>query len=652
MSPAAEKTDDELLENLSASTPGALSAIVERYLDTLYDFALRTSLDEDFASTSVVAAFRLIRDAAGRADGLGLKPLLLGLTRHEALDRAPRRGASAGPAAIAISDQLFSQLPLDHPAFADADLAAWAWEAARVQGARDYSLLDLLVRQELTPQEVASATEMSQRGIFAVLGRRRGSLEETFTTSFLFHRGVEACDDLATLVAPHQQPSAALQRDILRHLATCARCENSMRTCPAPAELLAAFVPVGADADTKVAAFAIDQAEDADATPGEVFDLQPALSAQGLAHDQPGLVPALIQNSAGVPQSPASETDEIEQPVVLAATELAASNAGFPSTSVAAPEAVTEVPADGPSPVQGAATFTGAAREGAVLSSNIEAGQRRPSSPDSAGRGADSFPGDRLPSGGGGSSGNPPPRRPWEGLADWLGENGPARLPLVILLVAAMLLAGYLGLAIGDSLEGGSKTSAAIGLAALPTSQPGVREIACGTGPIDVDQGSPITLSFDADGRIIPGFQITDLNVKAVSAAGDPKSINAKAQQGLTMSLLAQPIAGAPGRTDEYVVNVTFAKSGDKAVSDCSVRVHAPLVAPTVAPTATSVPTLTPSPTVRAAVVQPTSPAPAPTNTSAPTVAPTNTVTATATLTPTRTPTATPTRTPTPVNDY
>ena len=56
MSPAAEKTDDELLGNLSASTPGALSALVERYLDTLYDFALRTSLDERSASASVVAA--------------------------------------------------------------------------------------------------------------------------------------------------------------------------------------------------------------------------------------------------------------------------------------------------------------------------------------------------------------------------------------------------------------------------------------------------------------------------------------------------------------------------------------------------------------------------------------------------------------------
>src|SRR5205814_6248751 len=104
----------------------------------------------------------------------------------------------------------------------------------------------------------------------------------------------------------------------------------------------------------------------------------------------------------------------------------------------------------------------------------------------------------------------------------------------------------------------------------------------------------------------LPGFQITDVTVNAASGAADAKSINAKAQQGMTLSVLAQPLAGAPGRTDEYNVNVSFAKSGDRAVSDCTLRVHAPLVAPTVAPTATNTPAATPSPTVRPAVVQPT----------------------------------------------
>src|SRR5438477_11832726 len=76
---------------------------------------------------------------------------------------------------------------------------------------------------------------------------------------------------------------------------------------------------------------------------------------------------------------------------------------------------------------------------------------------------------------------------PGGGFADWLGENGPARLPLVFLLLAAMLLAGYVGHAIGDSLEGSNNVKPVASLASAPTSQAGGREVACGGAPIDLE---------------------------------------------------------------------------------------------------------------------------------------------------------------------
>ena len=638
MSPAEEKTDDELLEDLAAHSPAALPEIVDRYLDSLYDFAVRTALDDRLASTSVLAALGWLLDDSGRPDGIALKPLLLGLTRDEVLKRS-RRAPGKGPSGTGITDESLSRLPPEHPAHNDPALGLWAWQSARGQGPRGYSLLDMSVRQGLTPQEVGSATSASQRGIFAVLGRRRGLLEETFTATVLYRRGAGACAGLSSLIGSRKEEDAALSRDILMHLETCAECRDTMRGCPTPADLLAAFSPIRADLDTKVAAERLE----------EVLEPSEPAPSGALMAEAPR-DSALFAGGTGGEAGPEGRTDEAK-----AELDLAGASASLPPTVAASELGPNTLPGESAVAASELGPIT-LPDESAVFAEPASAEKiipgpvRRPSPPvaevSNEGAGIARSPDRRRLDLHG--RGKPPPRRPWEGLADWLGENGPARLPLMILLVAAMLLAGYLGLAIGDSLEGGSKTSAAGGLLAFPTSQPGVREIACGTGPIDVDQGSPITLSFDADGRIIPGFQITDVSVRAASATADPKSINAKAQQGLTMSLLAQPLAGAPGRTDEYRVNVTFAKSGNKAVSECALRVHAPLVAPAVAPTATSAPTLTPIPTARPAPVQPPS-APAPTSTTAPTAAPTNT--ATPTLTPTRTPTATPTRTPMPVSE-
>jgi len=126
---------------------------------------------------------------------------------------------------------------------------------------------------------------------------------------------------------------------------------------------------------------------------------------------------------------------------------------------------------------------------------------------------------------------------------------------------------------------------------------------------VDLDLGTRVTLSFDAEGRVIPGYQITDATVRAVSPSADVASVNATAQQGLTLGLQALPVPGVAGRTDEYRVRVTFAKGNDKAVSDCTLQVHAPLVSPTVP----GVVAATPAPTVRPAgsgTAAPASPSP------------------------------------------
>src|SRR4051812_48535574 len=200
-----EISDEALRHDLASRTPGALSTLAARHQVTLYDFALRTSLDPGIAHAAVVAALeRAVREVDGERR-LRSEAWLLGLARDEALERSRGRANGSGEEATAVApgDLRFSVLPAAHSQASDRELAAWAWQAARSQRPRDYSLLDLSVRRGLTPDEVADTTAMSQTGIFAVLGRLRGSLEENFTATVLYHRGQAACGDLAAIVSAY-----------------------------------------------------------------------------------------------------------------------------------------------------------------------------------------------------------------------------------------------------------------------------------------------------------------------------------------------------------------------------------------------------------------------------------------------------------------
>src|SRR5437870_3787458 len=178
-------SDEESLDRLEQQDPAATVVLSGRYLDTLYDFAFRTSLDPTIAAASVKAGLEEGSFNAANKNGAAPGVSLLGLIRDEALERLRARTAGSGEDSTPVSsgDPHFSQLPMNAAGAQDSEVAAWAWQAARSQRPRDYSLLDLTVRRQLTPEEVSEAASMSQSGIYAVLGRLRGSFEDTFTAT-------------------------------------------------------------------------------------------------------------------------------------------------------------------------------------------------------------------------------------------------------------------------------------------------------------------------------------------------------------------------------------------------------------------------------------------------------------------------------------
>jgi DNA-directed RNA polymerase specialized sigma24 family protein len=712
---ANERSDEELYQLAGGGDAEAETELRDRHLLPLYDFALRVSLDPAVAEAATLAALaRLSSDP--RPGSLAISAWLLSATRDEALERLrTRSGDNNGDARTPLSpvDVMFSALP--EGSAADSELAGWAWQSARAQRPRDYSLLDFSIRRGMSADEIAEATDMSHSGIYAILGRLRGFFEEAFASTLLYHRGREACPDLAAIADGHATLGPAVRREIARHVEGCAACRQTRRSFPSPAELLAAFVSIPAPA-ALAGAVALDAAaatteagteagaEDTSATLQAALPLGAAVmgaAAAGVVAE--GLEASSAEGEPEEPPLPASETDaaaedlasedvaEVVEPEDEAAVEsIAPETAELDATLDAAgigPD-LHEGPEDAPAldatiaapvadgmdagkadedyepeaapPDEDAAIVAEYAPEDEEEALEPDEGEEEDEGAAEAASAAAGLPVlagtlavdaaqdsrfDRLRFAGGrifgGRGGGPPPGRPWDRLRDWFGEQGPARLSLFVLLAAAVGLAAYLGLALGNSIEnvGGGK---ATGLAALPTSTPGIRQIVCGSGPSTVDQGSKIRLDFDKDA--LPGYQIgTNLGIQPVSTNASAQSVEVKAALPLSVEFEARALPGTPGRTDEYRLLVTFTKSGERDIrSECTILVRAPSATVTPAvPTGTPSPTPTLTSTPRPAVAT----AVAPTDTPLPATA----TPITPTVTPTRTPTATPTRTATPI---
>jgi len=234
--------DEQLAGLLSSKTPGAFSATAERYLDTLYDFALRLTLNRETAAAAVLAALERTPETLAESDASNLKTLLLGLVRDEALARAPRR-AAARAGVLAGDDPIFSRTAETN----DPAPAVWAWTAVRELRQSDFSLLALSLLEGLTTEEIARIASLSSADAAAAIARLRASFEDAYQGLVLFSQGAAGCEDLATLVEPHPEMSAALRRDILRHAAGCAQCPATLAIYPNAEEALAGLAMIPAD---------------------------------------------------------------------------------------------------------------------------------------------------------------------------------------------------------------------------------------------------------------------------------------------------------------------------------------------------------------------------------------------------------------------
>jgi hypothetical protein len=433
MNDSARRTDRELFDAVASGEAGALAELAARHARGLFDFALRSTLDEAQSAAVVEAAIRRVRQPGAQAPNqIDFRTWLYSTGLMDVLAVSNEQGT----ARISMEDERFFQ----RTANIDPDLARWTWQAARVLRTRDYCVLDLTLRRGLTPEELADAASLTRSNLYGSIGRARGAFEETFAAMVLFDRGRGACGILYEIVdsSPGTTLRPALLQQIIEHAEDCQICRQTLDSVPPAANIFVSLADISIP-DTLVQRLLQGAGEPR--SPGYLPPRQTALFTGAAG-------PALTENRAsGSSRAVESESwgdDSFDQRAQreersispAAAVPTASEAAAMPRTAQPQP------PAGRPRP----------------------APRTHQDTPDT-------------------------------GFAAAPSLRPPVMWTYVLLGVVAVL-AIYLGVAVADSLQGGGGDSGAVPLDAASEGVSG-RVIACGDPPLEMQHAASTVVSFD-----------------------------------------------------------------------------------------------------------------------------------------------------------
>ncbi|HWC29634.1 MAG TPA: hypothetical protein VG845_06080 [Dehalococcoidia bacterium] len=236
MNDPSRSSDEELANSLSASDDHAIAALAGRYTQSLYDFALRATLDPAVAAAITRSSIEYLRlHAHERPETTNVRAWLFAFAQEQVLAVATDR--ARGPEVrISAGDRRFTQTDSG----TDREVALWAWQAARSLRPRDYCLLDLTLRRGIAPEDVAGTAAQGRGGVYGALGRARGGFDEAYIATALYFRGREACAGLTELVGGSSvSMRVGIRRQIASHVESCDICQATLDALPSAAQVFA-----------------------------------------------------------------------------------------------------------------------------------------------------------------------------------------------------------------------------------------------------------------------------------------------------------------------------------------------------------------------------------------------------------------------------
>ena len=232
-----------IVQAMRAGDPSGLAAAYDQYGDRLYGYCWSLLKDRESAAdalhdTFLVASQRIeqLRDAER------FRAWLYAIARNECMRQLRlRRRSVALEEASEVSDE---SVDLDAGP-RDRELRALVRDAAAGLSPKDREVLELAMRHDLDPSELASTLQVSQSHARALLSRVREQLERALGAVLVARDRRNECPELAAILAGWEgQMTALLRKRVNGHLETCAICAESRRRLVSAPSLLSLLVPL------------------------------------------------------------------------------------------------------------------------------------------------------------------------------------------------------------------------------------------------------------------------------------------------------------------------------------------------------------------------------------------------------------------------
>jgi DNA-directed RNA polymerase specialized sigma24 family protein len=509
MNETPQRQDAELFRALISGDRQAIAIIADRHAQGIYDFVLRSTMDEQQAVAVTETTFERLGTSREIPAQTDFRTWLYSLALVEVLGLVNERR----PARVSVEDRRFLRSDGDY----DAEMLLWAWQAARGLRTRDYCVLDLTLRRKMTPEDLADSASLTRSNLYASIGRARGAFEETFGATVLFMRGRHTCPELDAMVSAASAGTVrpALRHQIADHADGCDSCRRTMAALPLASEVYVSLMDV---------------------------DVPPELQAR-LA----GAPPA-------VPAPPARPAD------------VAALGAGaIAEETFVAPADIPEATEDGGELLPAFQPVARTSRPTRTAATSVaEEAFFRP---------VDGQDYDRY------AHFEPQTGALTDKLAPWMVSLRVA--PFWAIAGVATVIAIYLAMAVGDSIQGGGGNAGAVPLQSTSSGGGGQaigEVIECGSPFVALEHGTESVVSFEPNA--LDGFSIGGLAVTPNSSAATAQGLKATAEGNHSIKFQAAKAQSTANRTDEYLLRISWRKGSDVATSECPVTVRVSAAAP------------------------------------------------------------------------
>ncbi len=248
--------DEQLVERAQSGDQAAFAELYNRYFNRIFDFLARMmrnqSEAEDVAQDTFVRAYNSI---GGLQSGAKFKSWIFTIARNTALNRIEHSKRTRPLQYEAGEDGEIDLDVVDRDKFSSpdeavkaAETASLVWAAAAGLNPKQYSLLDLHLRQGLDSAEIADVLGVTKNNGYVMLNRLKAAVEESIGAYVMMHAGRSKCPDLDNELSSTIDGgiTPGTRRLIARHVQNCPTCQNTRSELVSPSAILGAFVPIPA----------------------------------------------------------------------------------------------------------------------------------------------------------------------------------------------------------------------------------------------------------------------------------------------------------------------------------------------------------------------------------------------------------------------